>query len=271
MPKYPAWRYNCYMGRPLIGITLDIQESVNSRGVLEKRYWLKQALVGAVLKNGGEPLLLPFISGVQRARQVMEALDGLLISGGDFDIEPKRYGEKRRKECGPAVPERTESELMLLAASLAGAKPVLGICGGCQVINVHFGGTLYQDIPSQKKTDLGHSQTQPHARATHRVAVAAKTRLAAITGAASLAVNSTHHQAVKIPGRGLVPSAVSADGVIEGIEAADGRFIVGVQWHPEFLIRLKPHAALFRALTRAAAARKRHGALNVRRAGKTVS
>ncbi len=259
------------MARPLIGITLDILEAVNSRGVREKRYWIKQALADAVSKNGGEPLLLPFIAGRGHARHLMGELDGLLISGGDFDIEPKRYGEMRRKECGPAVPERTESELMLLAAALAHNKPVLGICGGCQLINIHFGGTLYQDIPSQKKSALGHSQTRPHARITHRVAIAAKSRLAAITGAASLGVNSTHHQAVKMPGRGLVPNAASPDGVIEGIEAVDGRFIVGVQWHPEFLIRLKPHAALFRALARAAAARKRHGGTNRRRAGKAVS
>lgn len=245
------------MARPFIGITLDIQEAVNSRGVREKRLWLKQAMVTAVVNAGGEPLLLPFIANRPRARHVMNALDGLLISGGDFDIEPKLYGEKRRKECGPAVPERTKSELLLLASALAAHKPVLGICGGCQLINVYFGGSLYQDIPAQKKNALAHSQPRPHARPSHRVAVAARTRLAAITGAASFAVNSTHHQAVKMPGRGLLPSAVAPDGVIEGIEAADGRFIVGVQWHPEFLIRLKPHAALFKALTRAAAAGKK--------------
>lgn len=245
------------MARPLIGITLDIQEAVNSRGAREKRYWLKQALAVAVANAGGEPLLLPFIDGHPRARHIMGALDGLLISGGDFDIDPKYYGEKRRKQCGPAVPERTKGEFLLLAGALAAKKPVLGICGGCQLINVYFGGSLYQDIPAQKKNALEHSQPRPHGHPSHRVAVAAKTRLAAIIGAASAAVNSTHHQAVKIPGRGLLPSAVAPDGVIEGIEAADGRFIVGVQWHPEFLTRLKPHAALFRALTRAAAPRRR--------------
>lgn len=248
------------MARPLIGITLDIQEAVNSRGVREERYWLKRVMAEAVAQAGGEPLLLPFIAGRSRSRGVIGALDGLLISGGDFDIDPKYYGDKRRTECGPAAPERTKGEFLLLAAALAAEKPVLGICGGCQLINVYFGGNLYQDLPSQKKSALAHSQKKPHAVPAHRVAVAAKTRLAAITGAASITVNSTHHQAVKIPGRGLLPSAVAPDGVIEGIEAADGRFIVGVQWHPEFLTRLKPHAALFRALTRAAAARRRSGA-----------
>ncbi len=247
------------MARPFIGITFDIQETVNSRGVREKRYWVKQAMVAAVENAGGEPLLLPFIANQTRARQVIGALDGLLISGGDFDIDPHCYGEKRRKECGSAVPERTKSELLLLSGALAAHKPVLGICGGCQLINVHFGGSLYQDIPSQKKNALAHSQPRPHACTSHRVAVAAKTRLAAITGTASLAVNSTHHQAVKMPGRGLLPSAMAPDGVIEGIEAADGRFIVGVQWHPEFLTRLKPHTSLFKALIRASATRKRHG------------
>lgn len=217
-------------------------------------------MAGAVDNAGGEPLLLPFIASQARARHVMGALDGLLISGGDFDIDPRRYGEKKRKECGPAAPERSKSEWLLLAAAIAAHKPVLGICGGCQLINVFFGGSLYQDIPTQKQNVLMHSQPRPHARTSHRVAVAAKTRLAAITGSASLPVNSTHHQSVKIPGRGLLPSAVAPDGVIEGIEAADGRFIVGVQWHPEYLIRLKPHAALFGALTRAATARKRDGA-----------
>lgn len=248
------------MTRPLIGITLDIKEAVNSRGVREKHYWIKRAMADAVVKAGGEPLLLPFVGSRVRARHIMGALDGLLISGGDFDIDPRRYGEKKRKECGSEVPERSESEWLLLAEALTAFKPVLGICGGCQLINVFFGGSLYQDIPTQKKNALVHSQPQPHARPSHRVSVAAKTRLAAITGLSSLAVNSTHHQSVKIPGHGLLPSAVAPDGIIEGIEAADNRFIIGVQWHPEFLIRQKPHAALFRALTRAAATRERNAA-----------
>lgn len=248
------------MARPLIGITFDIKEAVNSRGVREEHYWIKRAMTAAVDKAGGEPLLLPFATNRARAGHIMGALDGLLISGGDFDIDPQRYGEKKRKECGPAVPERSNSEWLLLAAALAAHKPVLGICGGCQLINVFLGGSLYQDIPTQKENALAHSQPQPHAHTSHRVAVASKTRLAAITKSASLAVNSTHHQSVKIPGRGLLPSAVAPDGVIEGIEAADGRFIIGVQWHPEYLIRLKPHAALFGALTKAATVRKRDGA-----------
>ena len=254
-----ARRYNWGMKRPLIGITLDIQEAVNSRGVREERYWLKRVMAEAVAQAGGEPLLLPFTPSHSRARGIIGALDGLLISGGDFDIDPKYYGEKRRKQCGPAVLERTKGEFLLLAAAVAAKKPVLGICGGCQLINVYFGGSLYQDLPSQKKNAGAHSQKRAHAVPTHRVAVAAKTRLGAITGAASFTVNSTHHQAVKIPGRGLLPSALAQDGVIEGIEAADGRFIVGVQWHPEYLTRLKPHAALFKAFTRAAA-RGRTGA-----------
>ncbi len=240
------------MAKPLIGITLDIQELVNSRGVKERRYWLKEALADAVSAAGGSPLLLPFAQTAAEARRFTEALDGLIISGGDFDIDPAYYRERRSPQCGPSVPERTKSELLLLKAALKSRRPVLGICGGCQLINVHFGGALFQDLPSQKNGALIHSQPQPHATPSHAVALARSTRLAAIAGASSLKVNSTHHQAVKIPGKGLIPSATAPDGVIEGIEAADGRFIIGVQWHPEFLTRLKPHASIFKAFIRAA-------------------
>lgn len=243
--------------KPAIGITSDIQTVTNGRGVREERYFLKKAMADAVAEAGGVPLVLPFCVSTRQAARTVAGLDGLLISGGDFDITPSIYGERRIPQCGPSIPARTRSELLLLTEAEKSGLPILGICGGCQLINVHFGGTLHQDIPTEKTGALRHSQKEAHARATHEATVAPDTLLRKMTGAKKLKVNSTHHQAVKAPGRGMVVSAVAPDGIIEGIEAADGRWIAGVQWHPEFLTRIGAHRGIFKALVAAAGKRAR--------------
>ncbi|MBI5179707.1 MAG: gamma-glutamyl-gamma-aminobutyrate hydrolase family protein [Nitrospinae bacterium] len=237
---------------PLIGITADMETITNSRGATEPRYFLKRAVADAVAMAGGNAIIIPFVRSAREARAVMKRLGGLIISGGNFDIPPSLYGERKIKACGALNPERSKSELLLLAEALKSGKPALGICGGHQLINVHFGGTLYQDVPSQTKGALTHSQKQPHHFASHSAEVAVGTALHAITGNRTLNVNSTHHQAVKKLGTGLVASALAPDGTIEGIEKPGKRFIIGVQWHPEFLVKGAPHLALFKALVKAA-------------------
>jgi putative glutamine amidotransferase len=228
--------------RPRIGVTLDVAG--------ERQYALPRAYVDAVLGAGGLPILLPHAR--EAAAAYLALLDGLVVSGGAFDVPPELYGEVRRAECGVANPERTAFEQELLEAALAARLPVLGVCGGMQLMNVVRGGTLHQDLPADAGI-RGHEQPAPKDAPSHDAIVASGTQLAALVGTDPLPVNSTHHQAVRDPGQGVLVSARAPDGVIEAIELPDLPFALGVQWHPEAVLRHEPrHAALFRALVRAA-------------------
>lgn len=229
--------------RPRIGLTLDIDEA----GLT---YRLPRAYAEAIAAAGGLPLPLTYELG--RAEELLLLCDGLVVTGGAFDVPPELYGEARRPACGPSWPERTTFELALTRLALARDLPLLGVCGGMQLLAVACGGSLHQDLA----TDLGltgHRQPPPKDAPSHAAQVAAGTRLAALVGAGQLLVNSTHHQAVREPGRGVTVSARAADGVIEAIELDDRRFALGVQWHPEALARAEPrHAAIYGGLVAAA-------------------
>jgi putative glutamine amidotransferase len=231
------------VSRPRIGLTLDADAA---RG----RYELPGAYVDAVLAAGGLPILLPHAP--EAAGAYLALLDGLVVSGGAFDVPPELYGEARRSECGPTKPDRTAFERDLLEAALAARLPVLGVCGGMQLMNVVRGGTLWQDLAADAGLG-GHEQPPPKDVPSHEVRVAPGTQLAALVGAAPLPVNSTHHQAVRDPGAGVLVSARAPDGVIEALELPDLPFALGVQWHPEAAARHEPrHAALYRGLVEAA-------------------
>jgi putative glutamine amidotransferase len=231
--------------RPRIGLTLDVDEAGT-------RYLLKKAYVEAVFQAGGLPLPLPHQPDA--APELLALCDALVVTGGAFDVPPERYGEARRPACGPSKPERTAAELALLELALALDLPVLGVCGGMQLLAVALGGTLHQDL----EADLGlagHEQPPPKDRPSHAVEVVAGSLLASLVGPGTLAVNSTHHQAVRQPGRGAVVSARATDGVIEAIEVPALRFALGVQWHPEAVSRHeRRHAAIYAGLVVAAGA-----------------
>lgn len=231
------------MSRPRIGVTLDADAG---RG----RYELKTGYVDAVLAAGGLPILLPHVP--EAAAAYLALLDGLVVTGGAFDVPPELYGEVRRPACGTVKPERTAFEKDLLEAALAARLPVLGVCGGMQLLNVVRGGTLFQDLVADAGI-AGHEQPAPKDVPSHDVAVAPGTQLAALVGAGPLRVNSTHHQAVREPGAGVLVSARAADGLAEAIELPDLPFALGVQWHPEAcLAHERRHAALYRGLVQAA-------------------
>ncbi|MBI3581423.1 MAG: gamma-glutamyl-gamma-aminobutyrate hydrolase family protein [Nitrospinae bacterium] len=236
-------------------MTADVESRVNSRGAREERYFLKKGLADAVGLAGGLSSILPFVRVPGEAGAVVGGLDGLLISGGDFDVDPLFYGEKRSEKCGPSNWARTQSEFLLLAAAVRANLPVLGVCGGAQLINVFYGGTLHQDIPSEVSGALAHSQKEPHDKTSHEAAVTRGSFLWKIIGAARLRVNSTHHQCVKELGTGLRASAASKDGLVEAVEGRGG-FMLGVQWHPEFLVKNERHLAIFKAFVGAAQKRK---------------
>ena len=229
--------------RPRIGVTLDLDERAG-------RYELKRSYADSVLAAGGLPVLVAY-GDASAAGAYLALCDGLVITGGDFDLDPERYGEARREGCGPCKPERTAFETGLLEAALAARLPLLGICGGMQLLNVVRGGSLHQHLPAD--LSVSHEQPAPKDRPSHEARVAAGTLLARLLGAGPLAVNSTHHQAVKRPGTGVLVSARAPDGVVEAIELPDQPFALGVQWHPEACgAHEARHRNLFRGLVEAA-------------------
>jgi putative glutamine amidotransferase len=236
--------------RPIVGLTPDVGET-SSRPARPPvpRYELKQAYADAVLGVGGLPVVLPYADDESAAVEAVALCDAVVVTGGAFDIPPEAYGAVAHERLGPLKPGRTRFEQRVLRAALEARKPVLGICGGMQLLAVELGGTLWQDIGEQVAGASDHEQDIDPRLPGHSARVVAGTQLARIVGIDVLQVNSTHHQAVRDPGPAVV-SAVAPDGVIEAIELAD-RFALGVQWHPE-LMAAPEHLALYRALVDAA-------------------
>jgi putative glutamine amidotransferase len=222
---------------PVIGVTATLKEDVDRVAERPLGHFVRADLdyVAGVAEAGGAPIVLPPVGERRQAEAVIGGLDGLLLSGGS-DLDPKYYGEEPSPELGPLVPERDAFEIALLQAALARGIPVFGICRGLQVLNVVLGGTLYQDLPSQFGGDvLKHRQTTPKWQVTHEVEVRDGSYLSEVAGRGIIKVNSYHHQGIKDLADGLVVSARSSDGVIEGIEGTDlsDRWLLGVQWHAE--------------------------------------
>jgi putative glutamine amidotransferase len=233
---------------PRIGLTLDLSED-------GRRYLLKREYADAVAAAGGLPVLLCHAAGEALAEQVA-LLDGLVVTGGAFDVPPELYGEARRPGCGPSKPARTEAELAALRAALAAGLPVLGVCGGMQLLAVAHGATLWQDLATEAGAP-GHEQPAPKDAPSHAVEVAGGTLLARLVGAGPLPVNSTHHQAVRQPGEALRVVARAPDGIVEAVEVAGRPFALGVQWHPEAVLRHEPrHARIYQGLVAAARERR---------------
>ncbi len=234
---------------PRIGISCDFETVTDRRGAPSPRYLLQEAYVTAVEQAGGEPWLLPHLPP-ERAASVLEVVDGLVLSGGDFDVPPSFYGEEPRHVHGVREP-RSAFERALVVAARDGDVPLLGVCGGMQILTVALGGTRYQDlceVPGSLQHQQPHDKRRPH----HAVSVKPGTLLARLVGGEEIDVNSTHHQVARTLGRGVLASAVAPDGCIEAVEAQGPRFMLGVQWQPEALQHVAAHAAIYRGLVRAA-------------------
>jgi putative glutamine amidotransferase len=224
---------------PLIGITSDLS-GVPNHGIKlaqEPTLFLPQRYCHAIQEVGGNALILPPIAVQTKLKGTLRHLDGILISGGNFDIHPSYYGEKPINTLGGIKKERTEFELELVDLALKQDLPLLGICGGAQAINVASGGSLYQDIATQVPNAEKHQQGVKRDKPAHPVIVHSGTRLRQIVQKRTLQVNTTHHQAIKKVGKGLVINATAKDGLIEGLESSIHSFVLGVQWHPEILAR----------------------------------
>lgn len=238
--------------RPVIGLTPDVTMSDDGG---PPRYEVKLTYVEGILKGGGLPLLLPYSDDPEAAKAALDRVQGLVVTGGAFDIPPEQYGEAPREGLGTLKPERTAFETTVLREAIERGMPVLGVCGGMQLLNVLRGGTLHQDLPREVPTALLHEQKHPSVQPQHPVDVKDGTLLAEAVGRGALMVNSTHHQAVKRVGGGLVVSALAPDGVVEAIELPGPRFVLGVQWHPESLVNSVPtHLGILKLLVQRAKA-----------------
>jgi putative glutamine amidotransferase len=220
------------MRRPVIGITLDSEPP----GGYSKFPWyaVRENYSDSVAAAGGLPMMLPHEP--ELAETYLAAIDGLIVTGGAFDVDPALFGAAERHATVTTKDRRTAFEIAVARGAMAKDMPVLGICGGQQLLAVVLGGTLIQHIPDEVQGALEHEQKNPRNEPGHRVRITPGTLLHRITGASEMNVNSAHHQAVRDPGRSVVVDAVAPDGVIEGIEAPHLRFFLGVQWHPEFAI-----------------------------------
>jgi len=227
--------------------------------------YLEQSMAHCVMRLGAVAVMIPTIehsSDISRwevsTDDYVSELDGLILQGG-ADIDPVVYGEARSELLGPIDAVRDEFELELLRGFAAAGKPVLGVCRGMQLINVAFGGTLYQDLRSAGVGTLLHRVPELYDEHAHDVDFVSGGWLQQIyNGLTRVSVTSIHHQAVRTLGTGLVVDATSTDGVVESIRHIDHKFMVGVQWHPEFhdarFPALLPSAPLMKAFLDAAAA-----------------
>ena len=220
-----------------IGITCS--SGMGQTQAIEK---VGRGYVDGVVAAGGLPIVLPSLDP-DRAAEVVAVLDGLLLTGGG-DVDPARFGAAAEPACGPPESARDAWELALVDAARSGGIPILGICRGIQVLNVAAGGSLIQDLPTHGID--GHDQIERAAHEVHDVAVVAESLLARVVGSTRLRTNTLHHQAIDPAGvgEGLRVTGIADDGVVEGVESADG-LVLGVQWHPELHLEHAAHRALF--------------------------
>ena len=229
--------------RPLrIAVSARIQHGDTSKpGYLKKRvYYIEQSYVQYVAAHGAMPFLVPDLAGPRATglslADYVRDLDGLMMQGG-ADLSPRLYGEAPQQPEWAGDPVRDRYELELLQRFIDAGKPVLGICRGHQLLNVALGGSLYQDIETQVPGGRRHADLSVYDDHFHEIAIEPESGLARLyPGARAARVNSLHHQSVKRLGHGLRVEARSVDdGVVEAVRHAGGPYLVGVQWHPEFL------------------------------------
>ena len=216
-------------GRPLIGLVplMDIGRD---------SLWMLPGYMDGVAAAGGLPVMLPLTEDPAALEQLAALCDGFLFTGGQ-DVDPALYGQAPDPAMEEVCPARDGMETALLRLALERDRPVLGICRGLQFLNAALGGTLWQDLPSQRPSAVCHRMKPPYDRVAHEVALVPGTPLHGLLGRDEIGVNSCHHQAVRDLAPCLAPMAQAPDGVTEAAYMPGRRFFWAVQWHPEFSFR----------------------------------
>jgi putative glutamine amidotransferase len=238
------------MSAPRIGVSGVVRQWDGN-----ERTGVNAAYVRSVLAAGGVPVILSPVLGPSYAARAMDGVDGLVLTGGE-DIHPALYGAEPSPHAYPPSRERDLFEIALLAAARQRELPVLGICRGIQLVNVAMGGTLFQDLPTERPSEIAHDPGSARDARTHAVRLQDGSRAAQALGATELRINSFHHQAVDRLAPGLIATGWSEDGLIEAAEApGDAPWLLTVQWHPEEMHAdvKAPERGLFRALVDACA------------------
>jgi putative glutamine amidotransferase len=245
--------------KPRVGVPWRTvaEESANKRVAYEH-------YLNAIREAGGEPVEVSLRLPEDQLEQLARSLDAVVLTGSPADVDPQRFGSPRHPAATRPDPDRERTDDALLDHALAAGKPVLAICYGAQLLNVHLGGTLLQDIPSETQTTIDHDRDEDGNDGLHAVRIEGG-HLAEVAGQAhgggEAQVNSSHHQAILRPGRGLRVTARAPDGVVEAVEWEGGRdWVVGVQWHPERMRGDALAGALFRRLVSEARANLQSGA-----------
>lgn len=219
------------MEKPIIAVTPLYDDALNS-------IWMLPMYLDGIYAAGGIPVILPLEIDKKDIASITAKFDGFLFTGGQ-DIEPKLYGEEKQDFCSEVNEARDALEFDIFEEVLRQGKPVLGICRGMQLINAALGGTLYQDLEMMHKSEtyVLHKQQAPYHVPCHTVQVLQGTLLHSIVKTEELQVNSLHHQAVKKLSPKLEACAISKDGIVEAVFMKDKKFVLAVQWHPEFLFK----------------------------------
>ena len=234
--------------KPVIGITPSYDPE-------HQRYQLNNDYLQAILRAGALPLVLPLTEDPQTLDEAFSHLDGLLLTGG-ADPSPSLYGEETLPVCGETDPVRDAAEMYLVRKCVRENTPFLAVCRGFEIMIAAAGGTLYQDIETQRPHSILHPRYEAPAEQVHGVTIEDDTLLCELCGQKEIRVNSRHHQGAKDIPSVLTVSARAEDGLPEGVELSGHPFAVGVQWHPESLAENHPEAqALFDALVRQAETR----------------
>ena len=227
------------MNKPLIGITGNIFIDAHDElfpGI--HRAYVNNDYIRAVEKAGGTPLILPLIFDSEAIKDQVEAVDGILLSGG-YDVHPRFYGEEPLEKLEFILQERDKHEIQIIKIAIELNKPIFGICRGLQILNVALGGSLYQDLSYIEGCYIKHVQSSLKGATSHSVDIIKGTKLFDILGE-NIITNSIHHQAVKDAAPTLEITALSKDGIVEGLEYTGDNYIVAVQWHPEMIFENYP-------------------------------
>lgn len=219
------------MNKPLIGITPLYNKK-------KGRFWMVPGYMEGVEAAGGIPVMLPVTEDEDDIMLLAHKFDGFLFTGGQ-DVAPDLYGEEKEKFCGEVCRERDNMESILFKHVLESDKPAFGICRGLQLFNVALGGTLFQDVNIQRTPEvlLAHSQNPPYDEPVHAVNIEKESVLHRILQSDKINVNSLHHQGIKRLADSLSCEAVADDGIVEAVLMPDKKFVLAVQWHPEFMFR----------------------------------
>ena len=235
LPNNPGY----FEGAPIVGILAGIQIAETGPFPGMERSAVTQDYIGALEAAGAVPLLLPMVGKEEIVRRQIEAVDAIVLSGG-YDPNPLLFGENPNRRIDFIYPEIDEHQLRAIHVADELGKPMLGICRGLQILNIAFGGTLYQDLSLIPNSYIQHYQKSRKHTPGHEVSIVKDSQLAGIFGARTILTNSFHHLAIKDCAPGFVVSAYAADGVIEGIERRSGTPLMAVQWHPEMMYERHP-------------------------------